>query len=271
MNVPLVPGTLRGYRFWVVAPGDLRLRSIGVNAAWTQSAMTAECLALGPSVPCSSPQCMACRDGWVATHRAPALECTCGLYGVHYPLDEQIINNIGMRFPPGLSAEGWPSLVHDCTPVLGIDEGPFGVISASGRVIVGTRNPRGFRAERAKIEAIAYCLPLRVEYAAARIVSVPEASFIDRLTLARVPAIKVICESGQSHVRPLRTHIGQFACGINGIDSARLLDRRLRERYPDVEVYGDYRAMIEKYPPLRISNNPMFQQQEVRFDDGSRT
>lgn len=62
-------------------------------------------------------------DGTRAVHSSPDMDCTCGIYAHYLPLESYERNN-----------------------------NIFGVVEASGRILMGTR---GFRAEKAKIVALA--------------------------------------------------------------------------------------------------------------------
>ncbi|MFS8584282.1 MAG: hypothetical protein FWJ72_04290, partial [Acidimicrobiia bacterium] len=114
----LVPGTLRGYRTWRLlrrAPEDgaLPLTSVTRGVRWAPT-LTAECAPLEPGV-----------DGLpegAGAHRAPTAGCRCGIYGWYDPHDADILR-----------------------------ARVFGVVQASGLVVMGER---GFRAERATIAAV---------------------------------------------------------------------------------------------------------------------
>ncbi|HET9609855.1 MAG TPA: hypothetical protein VFP06_09610 [Acidimicrobiales bacterium] len=117
----LVAGSLRGYRTWRLQrpgarrpDGALPLSSVTRRVVWAP-ALTARCTPKGapPGGPQSPP------DG---DHRAPAAGCRCGIYGWYDPTDTGMV-----------SAR------------------VFGVIEASGLVLMGER---GFRAERARIVAV---------------------------------------------------------------------------------------------------------------------
>jgi hypothetical protein len=119
---PLVPGSLRGYRTWRLrrrrAPpgGDsLPLASVTRAVVWgpTLSARCAPESTDDPGPGAATP------DGG---HVAPAAECRCGIYGWYDPADT--------------------GMLHARV---------FGVIEASGLVLMGER---GFRAERARIVAV---------------------------------------------------------------------------------------------------------------------
>jgi hypothetical protein len=119
---PLVAGSLRGYRTWRLqrrgssASGDpLPLTSVTRRVVWGPT-LTACCT---PDVTASSGQGPAIPVG---DHRAPAVGCRCGIYGWYDPTDTGILR-----------------------------AGVFGVIEASGLILMGER---GFRAERARIVAV---------------------------------------------------------------------------------------------------------------------
>lgn len=119
---PLVAGSLRGYRTWRLqrrgssACGDsLPLTSVTRRVAW------------GPTLTaCCSPDVMAHPAAGPATflgdHAAPAAGCRCGIYAWYEPTDTGMLR-----------------------------AGVFGVVEASGLVLMGER---GFRAERARIVAV---------------------------------------------------------------------------------------------------------------------
>lgn len=118
----LVAGSLRGYRTWRLqsrgAPlrdGSLPLTSVTRRVVWTPT-LTACCTPKGAATP----------DPWSSTlagdHQAPTVGCRCGIYGWYDPTDTGMV-----------SAR------------------VFGVVEASGLVLMGER---GFRAERAKIAAV---------------------------------------------------------------------------------------------------------------------
>jgi hypothetical protein len=119
---PLVAGSLRGYRTWRLQrrrsrpSGDtLPLTSVTRRVVWGPT-LTARC----------TPDDMANLTGAAATlpgdHAAPAAECHCGIYGWYDPADTGMLR-----------------------------ARVFGVVEASGLVLMGER---GFRAERAKIVAV---------------------------------------------------------------------------------------------------------------------
>lgn len=114
----LVPAGLRGYRTWSFVSLSGLLRSTGLSHSWCEAPYDgtteqAQCLALAAHAP--GPR-----------HPAPQADCTCGLYAWYDPTDR--------RIPLG-----------GCT-------GPvFGVVQATGRVVLGTH---GMRAERLEVVAI---------------------------------------------------------------------------------------------------------------------
>jgi hypothetical protein len=119
---PLVAGSLRGYRTWRLQrrrsrpSGDtLPLTSVTRRVVWGPT-LTARC----------TPDDMANLTGAAATlpgdHAAPAAECHCGIYGWYDPADTGMLR-----------------------------ARVFGVVEASGLVLMGDR---GFRAERARIVAV---------------------------------------------------------------------------------------------------------------------
>lgn len=117
----LVAGSLRGYRTWRLPrpgwrrrDGGLPLASVTRRVVWAPT-LTAQC------TPKGAPP----RDPWPAEgdHRAPVAGCRCGIYGWYDPADSGMV-----------SAR------------------VFGVIEASGLVLMGER---GFRAERARVVAVA--------------------------------------------------------------------------------------------------------------------
>jgi hypothetical protein len=120
----LVAGTLRGYRTWRLVPrsvplepGVLPLTSVTrPHIAWRPE-LSAECTSVefAPMNPTPRPP--------DPTHPAPARECHCGIYAWYSPEEAR-----------ALAAE------------------VFGVVQASGLVMLGTH---GFRAEHVEIAAVA--------------------------------------------------------------------------------------------------------------------
>jgi hypothetical protein len=118
----LVAGTLRGYRSWRVVPrgvplepGVLPLASVTRSHVSWPPALSASCTSLEVAPTDLSPRPE-------STHRAPARDCSCGIYAWYSPQDARMV-----------AAE------------------VFGVVQASGLVLLGTS---GFRAEQAQIAAI---------------------------------------------------------------------------------------------------------------------
>jgi hypothetical protein len=121
----MVPGSLRGYRTWrllgrraaaQLPDGTLPLTSVTRrNVRWERT-LTARCEAPGPGTVGPAPSAP---EG---SHRAPEAGCVCGIYGWYDPADTYMT-----------SAR------------------VFGVVEASGLVIMGEQ---GFRAERARIAAV---------------------------------------------------------------------------------------------------------------------
>lgn len=119
----MVPGTLRGYRAWIVGGG--KLRSIIDREPWLVSGNTAMC------------RRGMMRNGWVtgrlpgempritSLHDAPDSRCTCGFYVKHR------LEGVERDYDPSIFT--------------------YGSIRASGKVILGTE---GFRAQHADIEAL---------------------------------------------------------------------------------------------------------------------
>lgn len=120
---PLVPGSLRGYRTWwhaslraSVPDGMLPLRSVTRRHIVWATTQRARCVPRDTAG--SGPGSAALPDD----HPAPRAGCNCGIYGWYAPDDAGI-----------LSAS------------------VFGVVQASGLILMGER---GFRAERARITAV---------------------------------------------------------------------------------------------------------------------
>jgi hypothetical protein len=121
---PLVPGALRGYRTWRlfdrgadVPDGRLPLTSVSRRRVVWGRTLLARCEPFHPPDPAAPPLSDDEDD-----HPAPQDGCTCGIYGWYDPADTGMV-----------SAR------------------VFGVVEASGRVLMGER---GFRAERATIKAV---------------------------------------------------------------------------------------------------------------------
>jgi hypothetical protein len=119
---PLVAGSLRGYRTWrlqrrgsFACADALPLTSVTRRVVWGPT-MTASCT---PDVTANLGQGPAILVG---DHAAPAAGCRCGIYGWYDPTDTGMLR-----------------------------AGVFGVVEASGLVLMGER---GFRAERARIVAV---------------------------------------------------------------------------------------------------------------------
>jgi hypothetical protein len=120
---PLVPGSLRGYRTWQLAgrsdapDGMLPLTSVTrPHVVWSPT-LRAHCVPPDPGCPGRGPSTPP------TDHRAPQPGCSCGIYGWYDPDDT------GM-----------------------LDARVFGTFEASGLILMGER---GFRAERARITAVA--------------------------------------------------------------------------------------------------------------------
>ncbi len=122
---PLVPGSLRGYRTWQrvgrrthVPDGMLPLTAVTRRHILWGPTLSADCTE-ADAIPGGS------RSDVAAEHRSPAAGCDCGIYGWYDPHDTALLD-------PGAF-------------------GVFGVIQASGLVLMGDS---GFRAERAQIIAV---------------------------------------------------------------------------------------------------------------------
>jgi hypothetical protein len=118
---PLVPGSLQGYRTWRpvsryarVGDGLLPLTSVTRRHVLWSRVLAADCISDDPAG--------AGLDPSESTHRAPQPGCKCGIYAWYAPHDTAM-----------LTAR------------------VFGVVRASGLVLMGDR---GFRAERMEITAI---------------------------------------------------------------------------------------------------------------------
>lgn len=115
----LVPGALRGYRSWRNGH-DGNLLAVNFKNYWVRGVNVATCLAGGGA--CPGPlSCNMCAGG--SGHVSPMADCTCGFYAAH---------QIG-----GVDHRG--SVV--------------GSIKAYGKVLVG---PKGFKAQKAEIEALVF-------------------------------------------------------------------------------------------------------------------
>jgi hypothetical protein len=119
---PLVAGSLRGYRTWrlqrrgsFACADALPLTSVTRRVVWGPT-MTASCTPDVTANPGQGPAIL------VGDHAAPAAGCRCGIYGWYDPTDTGMLR-----------------------------AGVFGVVEASGLVLMGER---GFRAERARIAAV---------------------------------------------------------------------------------------------------------------------
>jgi hypothetical protein len=119
----LVPGSLRGYRTWrllgrhaPVPAGALPLSSVTRRVVWPPT-LEARCTPPDREWHAAAPSQMA-----VGSHRSPARGCDCGVYAWYAPDDAGILY-----------------------------ARVFGVVEASGLVLMGDR---GFRAARARIIAV---------------------------------------------------------------------------------------------------------------------
>ena len=119
---PLVAGSLRGYRTWRLqrrgsseCRDTLPLTSVTRRVVWGP-ALTASCTPDVMASPALGPTTV------LGDHAAPAAGCRCGIYGWYDPSDTGMLR-----------------------------AGVFGVVEASGLVVMGER---GFRAERARIVAV---------------------------------------------------------------------------------------------------------------------
>lgn len=122
------PGSLRGYRYFRLY-SNLNLHSVSHRDAWDDREKVAQCA------------------GYTGIHTAPQPRCRCGIYGWYAP--ELATENHG-NFSLGLGHGIRDRLV-------------LGAVSVSGNIVPGTD---GFRAERAKIEALV--LPGNFHYFAGR-------------------------------------------------------------------------------------------------------
>jgi len=120
---PFVAGTLRGYRTWQalnrwakVPPGSLPLTSVTQrHVVWTPT-LTARCIPPeSSSLPSAAPTLP-------PGHSSPSIGCRCGIYAWYEPDDTGILSGR-----------------------------VFGVVEASGLILIGDR---GFRAERTRIAAV---------------------------------------------------------------------------------------------------------------------
>ena len=122
----LVPGSLRGYRSWrrigrrtQVPSGMLPLAAVTRRSVLWAPTLHAECTEA--DIANRSPA----RDGLTDAHRSPEPSCECGIYA-WYPPDDTMAVEAGLF-------------------------GAFGVIQASGLVLMGDH---GFRAEHAEVVAV---------------------------------------------------------------------------------------------------------------------
>jgi hypothetical protein len=112
-DAAFVDGRLRGYRAWRGVSLGGQLLSTGMSYLWRKDAHT-------------EPEVASCLTYLDEVHPAPDARCRCGIYGWYDPADERI---------PHPAASG----------------SVFGVVQATGRVILGTH---GFRAEKAQVLAV---------------------------------------------------------------------------------------------------------------------
>lgn len=129
VDATLIPSTIRGYRTWGHADIDGQLPSVVKAATWVPGMNEAVCIA---------PYDV--RSYYEGHLEVPDPKCSCGFYSWH------------TEFPPEY-----------------LDKATFGVIEASGRIVLGTH---GMRSQRAKVIALAphhdYANFKSMELAAAR-------------------------------------------------------------------------------------------------------
>ncbi|HXY94438.1 MAG TPA: hypothetical protein VEP49_18315 [Acidimicrobiia bacterium] len=124
----LVPGSLRGYRTWrrvgwrgKVPDGTLPLTAVTRRSVVWGPTIYAQCTEPDVAIPIT----VTSRFRLPGYHRSPEARCECGIYAWYSPDDTAVLD-------AGLF-------------------GVFGVIQASGLILMGDR---GFRAERAQIVAV---------------------------------------------------------------------------------------------------------------------
>jgi hypothetical protein len=129
--VTLVPGTLRGYRQWTVST-EMTLTAIAQDYVWPSGTATASCVVINRFR--KNPYRDVNIGGPHPMETVPDAGCTCGFYAVHSPIDNQVVG---------------PSVLCPNRQIMG-------VVEAWGNVQLG---PRGFRAQHARIVALAFQLP----------------------------------------------------------------------------------------------------------------
>jgi hypothetical protein len=214
-SVALVPGTIRGYREWTVQI-SMALSSLSAKTAWDSSTITAICwdphaggstLAPAPG-PGWHPVVMVDRaPPAVEGHDAPAPGCTCGIYACHSPFDDQTGRT--------------PSVLRPGARI-------FGVIDAWGRVEMGAR---GFRAQHARIRAVAFTLPTKGIGG----ISVPSSARNDTFDL---PNGKV-CKGSE---------LGKY--WSDPVD----WQMEFRRLYRDVMIFHDRHALLAQFPPIDVAD-----------------
>lgn len=214
----------RGYRFWRTPASPVgTLQSMVRNIHWTQRELRAFC---GHGV-CSD--CNQVHD-IKSDHRAPYSRCSCGIYGVHSLMNPQIhpYSPITLK-------------IHDThnAPLLGVSAGVIGCVLAWGRIIIPAHDPVGFRAEYARIEALAYCLPRRIWVDC-------DCGCVTSQYGGGV-TFHVDCGRGVHHsVLPFGHGL---VPGSMLIDWSREWDSALRQRYPEVAIFNDLEGMAQAFPP----------------------
>lgn len=210
----LVPGTLRGYREWTVQI-SMVLASLSATTVWDSETISAVCRQPGSGGWSVAP---APGPGWhpVTTakrpdigegHDAPAAGCTCGVYACHSPADEQTGRGASV-LRPGARI--------------------FGVIESWGRVELGAR---GFRAQHARIKAVAFVLapghslPFNVPW--------PQREHSFELPNGR------ICKGSE---------LGRY--WSDPLD----WQMEFRRIYRGVAIFRDRAAMLAQYPPVDVSS-----------------
>jgi hypothetical protein len=139
-EVAVVPGTLRGYRFWRFDNQSLELFPMHINLGpWVRGTNLAFCASddsLADDVPGVDAAGSPMHHQWDwEKFPAPQADCSCGIYATY---DPKVYRTHRPRFWLDYGPDSPSRIVH-------------GSIKASGRMLLGAR---GFRAARAEVEAL---------------------------------------------------------------------------------------------------------------------
>ena len=214
----LVPGSIRGYRFWrrtsasaVVSSWDPEAKKLAYrkvnNATGVCSVSQAAPWDIGS--PFSGAYCV-----YHAEHKAPEASCQCGIYAWYSPelIDGSYLpagNQKDARTPEEVAAKIYPSYV-------------FGAIESWGRIILGTK---GYRAEFSRIVGI---------------------------VLPKPPHPDVATYATHNPHLPSWT-MGATKDGNNGVDPLVAYIAMYGKRW-NIEVFDTRESLLERLPPLDMTD-----------------